>query len=339
MNALLPIACGLALLPAADLIPTYEAGQKLTTSVQVLTTSETTESEFLRDGEPMEGRGFGGGLNERSLRFVQRDEVLEAADGQPTKVRREYADLAREAVTTFGESDRSIESSSPFEGVVLVLTADEEGELAVEVEEGETPDAERLEALPLRCLLDALLPEGEVELDAAWELSEAAIRGILLEDLAEALFEAPEPEEGGWVAGSGGARPGGVPRSQILGAADWEGSARFARIEEDEAGVRIAVIELELEAQGDMPERQGGFGGRRGGGALGALEIVDNTYEHELAGELHYALDERIPIALELEGSMVWRTERSFERNGSTMEMRSTREGTLEITITVEPTQ
>ena len=322
-------ALPLLALTADDLTPAYEAGQTLVTEVELLRTSETTEFEILRDGEPVEGRGMrGGGLDERTVTFVQRDELLEASEGRPTKVRREFTDLSRDQVFSFGEGERTIAATSPFDVVVLLLSAGDDGELAVEVEEGSAPEAERLDVLRLANRLDGLLPEGAVEVGESWELSADAIARVLLGDLVGALFEVEQPEGFGGGQGPGGGRPGGGGRGQRsnLDDVEWEGEATLASSEDGQA-----VVELVLEASGDLPQPEGGFGRR----AFGLAPALDNTYEHRLEGELTFDLEARRPVSLELEGTLVWRTERSFERNGSTTEIRSTREGTYGLTVTV----
>ena len=123
--------------------------------------------------------------------------------------------------------------------------------------------------------------------------------------------------------------------------AEWEGKATLTSAKEDVDGRNCAVIEIKLEASGDLPEPQFGGGRDRGDhmpeGRL-ALErsgaALDNDYDVVLEGKLLYDHDEKLPVSLELEGSLT--THRHFEHDmrDRHMEMTSTREG--ELTYKVE---
>ncbi len=59
------------------------------------------------------------------------------------------------------------------------------------------------------------------------------------------------------------------------------------------------------------------------------------TYKVELEGKLYFSTTDKRPVALEVEGSLSQDTDTESERNGSTMRIRSTREGTFKQTVSI----
>lgn len=343
---LLPACLGLATLAGPLALETrYATDRELALEIETILELETVELELERDGERMEPRGAGS-----SSRLVQRvsrvDRVLELdEDGAPVRVRRSFADVGGQRTVQMGEMERDLDIESPFDGLVLELHG-EEGDVEARVISGRAPDSEALEGHRLALDPDALLPAREVEVGDEWSLDHGTIRRALGLDLAPHLFPRPAREEdgggerggrdgrGGWGGGGGG--------DDLLSRAEWSGTARLVELDAEREGMTCAAIELELEAHGELPERRGfggGRGGRGGAPGLGATALFSNSFQIELEGKLWFALEERRPVRLELEGDV--RTERESETSGrgGTMRMRRVEQGTLRhvVTLTAEP--
>ena len=324
--ALLPVAALALALPPQELSTRYQPERALRVTSETTLSMETTRSEFLRDGEPVEGRGgFGGGGSSETRKTVHVDRYLDCVEGRPTRMRRSWQEADAETEMNFGDQSRGFALESPFEDVVVEITSDEDGELSYEVVEGSDPGQEALERLRPALALDALLPSGEVAEGDSWDLEgEAIARGLGL-DLADVLFARPDPGEGGGGGrgggrgGRGGMRGGGGGLGQ-LARAEWSGQATFKGTG-DREGVACAVIGLELEASSEMDG-----------------EGMTSVFEAELSGELYVALEGRRPVALELEGSLRSEMDSERERNGVVMESHRESEGTFELTCLVEET-
>lgn len=308
----------------------------------------TTAFEMVRDGVPVDVPFGRGGGSELTRRVVAVDRVLEHADGKPTRVRRSFETVEAEGAVLFGENEMALEQESPLDGVVLELSL-EDGEVVAEVVEGEEPDAEAsLEGHALTLALDALLPAADVALEESWELeAEAVLRGLGL-DVESALFPPPSREEGerGGRGGPGGRRGGprgggGGSATRLFAQGEWEAEATFAAEDEEYEGGVYALVELELESTGELPEPQfGGRGGGRGDDMLrpaGAAErVLDSTFEIELKGRLLFSQEDRLPVLLEVEGTIT--TQRDIERegrDGGTMEISTTQEGTFQHVVRI----
>jgi hypothetical protein len=354
MKTLVPFAlAATALIPAdgVEVATRYTPGQAYTVRREVAET-RTTEREMLRDGEPQEGRGgFGGGGGETTRESVieYTDQVVEAGEG-PTKLRRSYTELASSTLISAAGEELERAMESPFTDLVLLLEAGEDG-VEVEVLEGEQPEEERLAGMRLDLFIDGLLPGRKVDVDDTWELDAAAVTAALGENLERQLFQAPEPEEdaggrggrGGRRGGFGGPREGGE-RMEI----EWTGTATVTDLNAEHEGRPVVAIRLEIEASGDLPELDfggggGGRGGRGGGDALGASgsrdRVLDNTYSHELEGQVLFDPELGLPVLLELSGTLT--TERYFQRDrgDSLLEVTTQTSTAVDHVITVEPTQ
>jgi hypothetical protein len=336
-----PLLASAALLDARTQV---KAGVTYRTSAELTLETETTAFEFLRDGEPQEGPGMGMmGPSSKNMAFTVVDKILEAKDGQALAVARQYEGLALSNTMVRREEEVEMVAESPFEGVLLELRLDAEGNVAAEVKEGDAPAPERLQGLELGLVLDGLLDGGSAAAGANWELDAAQVCAILLQADETRLFEFPAPEggEAGGPGGRGGGRRGPGGRGGLFAEAEWVGKAEWTDETESVDGVELAVIKLEIEAQGDLPE-MGGFGGPRGGRAdqnqtlpNSGLSLDENVYDYELEGRLLYSVAEGRPVRLELSGDCESHTERIMEREEGTMEMRSTRVTHLELTITI----
>ena len=341
MKALLIPATVLTLVAGETLRTEYSAERKFRIDSKTKVEMETTEFSMERDGEPMERGGFGGGQASSEVRTLSyTDEVLEVADGKPTKLRRSFEQAKLERVSEFREESREDSNDSPLADTTLELSLDDEGDVVAHVVEGSEPDdGALLEGHHLTLAIDALLPPGEVAEGDDWELDGAAIMAGL--GLDHELFPQPARPEGGEGRGGdrggrgrrggfGGGSSGSAMRMFSMG--DWEGKAVFAGEESGEEG-SFGVIEFEMESSGEMPEpERGGGGGRRRGGFLSAAgptteRLIESTFEIKLEGKLLFSLKDKRPALLEISGTVA--TERNTERdfNESTMTIHSAREG------------
>jgi len=296
-----------------------------------------------RDGEPMEGRGFGGGMaTEESLHTVHTDTVVEHEDGAPSSVRRYYSTLEGTVSSSFGESEFETEFEAALDGLTLLVDA--EGD--AEVEDGDTPDDdELLEGHEPGLALDALLPEGGAEVGDSWDIEgEAFLRAVGL-DLRPKLFQAPEREERGGGEGRRGRRGGGRSRggsaARGLMEIDWTVEATLGEAEAYE-GIDCLVIALEVDGEGDLPEGpSGGWREREVAPWFAASNsagsrVVESTMEVELSGHLYFSLEEARPVGLALEGTMLSERISEREMGESLMVISITQEGTFshEVSIT-----
>lgn len=338
---LLPTASLLLLAPGAEMGTDYTADRTYFLTASTSLEMETTEFSMERDGEPVEGRGGGGGnasLEERTV--LQAYRVLEHKDGAPTKVRRVFDTVSRETVSETGEESIEGGGDGPLHGLALVITADGD-DVEVEVEDGREPDQESaLEGHSLVFAFDGLLPEGEVEEEATWELESDAILSALALDMEDAYFPRAERSDEGGEGGRGGrGRRGGGDRASTLRSlvdAEWEGEATFHGETEHE-GIPCFEIALELEAEGELPERTGGERGGRGGRAFATeASLADNTITAEISGRLLVATEGNHPVLLELEGSISTVSTREMGRRDSTMTIYTEREGSFEYTVAIE---
>src|SRR5262249_19881287 len=98
-----------------------------------------------------------------------------------------------------------------------------------------------------------------------------------------------------------------------------------------------AVIELKLEAKGDLPEPEFG-GGRRERSfepAIPAFPAAKNGYEVSLEGKLVFAIKDRRPVSLDLEGTARMEMERETKRDDHTTKFHSVVEGTVTYKVAV----
>lgn len=333
----IPFAFALLAVGGTKLATQYEAERSVRVSVESEFSLETTSFEMTRDGEPVQG-GFGGGGSETSRKIVHVDKWIAVEDGKPAKVERTFEELAQTSVMRFGDQERESSSDSPLAGVTLELSAGSDGEVEVTVKDGKAPAQEvALQHHRLELALDGLLPDGEKEAGAKWDLEKEAVRRALLTDVSPALFPPPAESEdsGGGQGGRRGGRGRGSSGGRLFDVADWTGKATYAGDEEHD-GVQCAVIELEIEAEGELPDMP--RGGRRPGDAYAPeLELaLAPKYEVKLEGKLFYSLADKRPLALELEGTVEIVTDEDREgRDGGTMHISSTQEGKFEQTVTV----
>lgn len=355
------------LMTCASAAVALAAGQALSTdyaqprTLRIETTTnfsmETTAFSMERDGEPVDNSRFGGGGSSTEERHVvQIDEVLESKEGAPTHVRRTFEALSAKGTSTRGENEAEFETECPLAEVTLDLVVDEGGDVVITVAEGTEPDDEALlEGHELALDLDALLPDGEVEVGDEWELDSDKVRRALGTHVQAALFPRPQRQEGEGGSGEGerggrgrggfGSRSGSAAR--LLGLGEWKGKATLASLSADHEGAACAEIAFELECEGEMPEPE--FGGGRGGrGGFYELALAagfapsgarfENEFSIDLEGRLLFALEEKRPALLEFEGSL--ETDSTMERegrDGGSMRISTSQAGKFTHVVTIAP--
>jgi hypothetical protein len=350
IRLILPAMLAFALTGGETLTTQYSVEKAYRIEVECSFSMETVDFSMERDGEPVEG-GFGGGgrQSEESRTVVMIDTVLDAKDGKPTQVRRAFESIGGSSTSTRGDRESEYERECPLSGVVIEMTLDD-GEVTTEVVEGDEPDDEALlEGHLLALSVDALLPEGEVDADEAWEVDGESVMRAFGIDVEKALFPAPQREEsegegrGGRRGGWGSRGSGGVARYFTSG--DWEAEATLETDTEEYEGVECHVIRLEAEATGELPEREfGGRGGRGGGGGgggmlqpAGAAPMFENSFEFEVEGKLFFSVEGGHPVHLEIEGKLSTESVREMERRESTMVISNSQEGTFNYTVDIQP--
>jgi hypothetical protein len=338
-------ALSLTLLPlGAGLITEYSADVTRRVETRTSFSMETVESTFEIDGEPVDRGGRGGGSMEESRAFVTLDTVLETADGVPSRVRRVFDSMESSGSRMFGEDEMEIEHELPLNGVTLEISEEE-----TKVTDGDEPEDDAvLEGHAMTLALDALLPAGELEVGDSWELEGEQILRALSMDLEQALFVTPVPEWQRERSGEGerrgrrrGGRRGGGSPSRMFAEGEWAAKATLESLEEEHESGVCAKIALELNCSGDFPEPEMGGGGRRAreprslGTNLPTALPLENTFEVELEGALHFHLETKQPVQLELRGTLS--TQRTMERSTERGDffMYTAQEGEFEHTVHV----
>jgi hypothetical protein len=345
IRAAVSVACAAA--AGAALATQYRPERALRVASAIELSMQITAMEVEIDGEPRPGPDGDLPASESTWTVAQVDRVVEAADGAPAVVRRRFESAASARAMAFGGEENTDEAESPFEGVELELRAGKDG-VEVEVVDGSAPEHEgALEGHRLELALDALLPEGEVEAGATWELDAERVRRALGFDLMAALFPPPEREPGaGGPGGGGGRRMGpmlGQMGSELLARAEWKGKAELAALDEEIDGTKCARIALELRAEGELPDPPMGRGPRGGGGGdvlgLEPARSAATTYEIALEGELIFDLGARRPTDLKLSGRVETESNREFSRGERQMRFHTPSEGelTLHVSVVDEP--
>lgn len=338
MKVLVSSLCaGLLLTGGSTLATKYSTERALKFEISTSNRMETTTMEMEVDGEPQDTGGRGGASTESENTEIHVDHVMEVSDGKPTKVRRTFEKVGGTASMSFGDQSRDSSVESPFQGVTLELVAGKDGAVETTVVDGKEPESEgALKGHHLETFLDGLLPASAVEVDATWDLEKDAISRALRLDVRKALY--PRPQRGGGGGeGGGGDRPrrggGGGRGNSVLDTAEWKGTAKLVSADKEIEGVSCSVIELKLEATGDMemPEMRGPRGGVYAPEA--ALENRMN-YSIKLEGTFAFANKEKRPVKLDLEGKMRTETRTEMTREDRTMKMHSVQEGKIEYAIT-----
>lgn len=317
----------------------YTTDRAIKYEIESSMTMETTSMEAERDGEPQDMPAHGMKM-ENSNTEVHIDRVMEVADGKPTKVHRKFEKVANSSTMTMGEDERTNDSESPFTGVTLELVLNKDGAVEASAIDGKAPEHDKaMEGHHLDSFLDGLLPSGEVDVDATWDLEKAGIARALRLDMRKTLFPPPERGDRGEGGGGGGGRRGGMRggggAGGMLDDAAWKGTAKLISADKEVDGVHCAIVELKIEASG---EREMPAMGRRRGQMFGAEALpFENkaTYDARLEGTFAFAIKEHRPVKLELKGTL--HTESRFEMSGEehSMKMHSVQDGKIDYSVAV----
>lgn len=320
----------------------YEAEQTLRVVIETSITMDT-EMSMERDGQPVEGRGGGGGMSSESeYKEVHVDTIVAAEKGKPSKVKRTFEELGGKRSTSFGEESRDSDVESPLEGVTVMLSG-EGADVEAEVVEGKKPEDDKaFEHQRVELFLDGVLPSKEVEEGATWDLTKEQVLAILALDTHRGIFPPPQREGGGDRGGGGGGgrrgggrMGGGGGDLGLLMAFDWKGKAKLASAKDEVDGVECAVIELELTASGElpMPEARAPRGERM---LAPESEALGNGYDASLEGKLAFDLAAKRPHSLEISGKLSNTMDMEREgRDGGTMKIHTKRDGKVKLSVKV----
>jgi hypothetical protein len=340
MKPLFLTALALGLGAGQTLSTDYSRDRSLSVSVVSKTDMETTANVQTVDGEPREGRGFGGGSMSSERSYSYADSVLTAKDGAPKKVKRVFGEVGGSMTMPSrdgGEQEVALESA--FSGAVVVIDATG-AETKVEVVEGKLED-EQLVGLVPTLALDRLVPAEEIEVGATFELEGADVLAAVGHELERNLFRRPAPPEGGGGEGRGGRGQGGPMGGRmgggfaVLESGEWDAKGKLTEETEEVDGVECAVVTYEIEVSGELPEM--GAGGRGRDRAFGlATAPLANTFEAEFKGRLLWSTKEARPVKFTLTGKI--ETVRDSERETERGVFKSHTEQETRIDLTVEVT-
>ncbi len=248
---------------------------------------------------------------EETTSYRCRSEVLESADGRPTRMRRLYEELREHSADEGQEQDKT----GPLEGLALLL-GEKDGVPVAELEDSESEvDALYLADHRLPRDQDCFLPAGEVEIGAQWSLDEDALRVFMGMKSAPVLFEPDEGEEDALFD------------KLIDESAAVSGQARLIELEERD-GLACAVIGFTIEVEAAVDELAG-MGLDLGEGMpepRGSMEL-----RMKCEGKLWHALAGGRPVAMEqtLEGSLKLRMETRMPMEDVEFVMQMEMQGTV----------
>lgn len=335
--------CAAGLLAPHDLSTDYRPDRILVVESTISFEAKVTDFEVLIDGQPPEGLERASDQSSTlTITTVHADQVMKTDDGSPTQVQREFRSLSGTTARSAGGEEDSTDLVSPLDGATLELT-DDDGEVAVTALGENDLEEAQLKGHRLTLALDVLLPGDEMNEGDSWELDSEAIADALGIQRHGVLFPR-RPADAGRGNGErgngrrrgrrGGAQAGGLNELQHL---DWEGTAELSGTEDYE-GIDCWVIELEMEATGELPEQAQGRRGRDRAVQPPSTQpalALQTTMEIELKGRLLVSVEGRRPVHLHLNGDFGREMERSMDRGERTMEMTSSSEGTLTLNVDV----
>jgi len=191
------------------------------------------------DGEELELGEQPDFTSEWNEHIVVTDEILEVEDGRPTDLRRTFDELSQTSTDSDGENEAERGMTSDFEDVtVRFLWDDDDEEYSVEfVDEDTELDADLLEWLHEDMDLRAILPGYEVEEGDSWEIDQAAYLPLMWPGGLLEFY----PDDADGPAGEGNDR-----NQQTIDNLEATGTATFEEVREDDDGLRLAVLKVEL---------------------------------------------------------------------------------------------
>lgn len=291
------------------------------------------------DGTEMDGPPDGWTLTLGSaLKFAVVDTLGALEDGRLVRVERSYTELQRTAKAESGEEDLTerveYTMASPLQGESVVFTWSGESERydVAALDEDSDLDEELLAGLTQDLDFAALLPTGEVEVDATWEVDATALLPYL-SPCGDLGFEIENEEEGGdsflGVLATT-LTPFGV-------ADDCEGTLR-ATLTALDTETQRATIRLtgQMNWTADYSELVRERWETLEGGDRDGPEKLTASFQWEMEGELLWDLTRHHMHALELSGDQT--VEASMGGNEDDQEVRLDLEfaGTLSLAVTRE---
>mgnify|MGYP003572279695 CR=1 FL=1 len=253
------------------------------------------------------------------------DEYISIGGGRAKKLRRTFDSLSNESSmsqsTMMGDQDVDLSGESELEGLTVVFTLDPEtDEISVAFDGDEEHDAELLDGLEEDMDMRALLPTGEVEEGASWELDPSSLLTVFAP--GGDLQILPDMEEFGDMGG--GPNPSN-DLSQILGDIDGTATATFTGTR-DEDGTNVAVIEFEFDISSakdmteivasmmedpDLPDELDGV----------EIEVsaVDVELQYEGKGKLLWSMEQGRMHSFEFTGDMTVTTDMAMAMTGTPM--------------------
>ena len=253
--------------------------------------------------------------------IVVRDVYEGSEGGRPTGLERTFEELSvSREITPPGGDTQEFDMISDLAETTVRFRWDEEEEAFVAEAVDEEVDEELLAGLDEDMSLRGFLPDEEVEEGDSWEV-DAAAYGRLMWPGGELGFYDVDGERSEEREDLG---------LQLRDSLEAEISATLASIE-DRDGTRVAVIELEIEAEasGSM-ERE----------LENATENHTVILERELEGTLVWDLEAGVLVSLDLEGDAheINRMEAEFEQGGEshTFEQEGVYEGTVSYSVNAD---
>lgn len=262
---------------------------------------------------------------EHTERCVVTDAFEAVEGGGPLRVLRTFDELGAEEKSRFsgegGDEDDDAEYESALEGKTVLFTWDAESEaFEAAFADGSEGDGELLAGLAEDMDLRRLLPERPVAEGDSWEI-EGRVFECVLDPGGELGLEETESEEAD-TTGTDEAL-----RANLTGTvtATYQGT-------QEEEGVRLAVIALEVDTSTHADRELGPEELEEGGSGTGRIESG-----FQLAGELRWDLAHGHAISLELSGTSQLTTKQTLreEFEGETMEQEQTMVFAGEMTITM----
>jgi hypothetical protein len=253
--------------------------------------------------EVLEEMGLALPSNEQETTLRWKDVVVTVEGGRPTRVRRTFEHLREHSV----ESGEEAEKTGPLEGKTVVLSEEQEGDLAAELEGGDPEGIEEryLEGHRLVTDADPLLPDHEVAVGDTWEVQDEALREFFGIESGPAFFERDQDEDRSFDEML---EENGTVTAEV----------EFESVEERD-GLRCAVLTFRIEFEADV-ENPEFFGMAEQEG----MELLSSAFSIQLRceGKLWYALEGR-PVAMQqaLEGEAEFGFEARVDAEGQQFQM------------------
>ena len=283
----------------------------------------TTVIEFEVDGEIRDMSDSMPAIG-ASLSHTFTDNFMAASDGEPTHIVRTFGEW--KAFGNLGDESSDLQATPaiPAYGLRLEIKM-KDGEQRIKVLEGEAPENDAfMEIQPMQLCVQGLLPTEGVKVEGTWELESEAIRQAI-DDLS--IPHAPQDRG---MLGYGGPGRGNITR--FIGQAEWTGEGKLTHLEAEFEDQKYALIELTMEAEGDLPQLER-RGQGRAPGMLAAQGQPSGEAKVTIQGKLYYSLADQRPVALMLAGEIETSSDMESEFRGRPMTEHQEKEGEMKVTV------